>query len=364
MATLPSTYRAVVCHEYGQPLALDTRPIPAAEPGTAIVKVLSTLVDPSEKHRLLLSKRNPYFSQQPPFIPGSGAVGRVAALGKDATSLQVGQLVLLDCFVRGRDDPNAQILRGVFEGPTPAAKKLSHQPENCYPLDEKVLLSKVEQGGLEYGISDLPYLSKHSVAYGGLRSIDLKAGQTIIITPATGNHGGAAVQVASAMGARVIAVGRNAKALQDLKEKIPRVYPVQLTGDFAEDTKTLSQFGTIDAFMDFTPSSMASPLHLKACLAVTKTYGQGVLMGFPQGEISLSYGMMLAKNINIRARYMYDAEDVRGLIKLAERGLLKLGHSSGAQVVSYTLDQYGDAISRAAEQQTWGLQVIMHPFTE
>ena len=88
--SLPATYRALVCPEYGQPLALVTRPTPEPVPGSAVIKVLAALVDPSEKGRLLLAKRNFHFSQQPPFIPGNSAVGRVAAVPNDATSLQVG----------------------------------------------------------------------------------------------------------------------------------------------------------------------------------------------------------------------------------------------------------------------------------
>ncbi|OKL57881.1 hypothetical protein UA08_06708 [Talaromyces atroroseus] len=376
---LPSTYRAVVCHEYGQPLKLDTLPTPEAEPGSAVVQVLAALVDPSEQHRLIQSKRNPHFSQETPFIPGNGAVGRVAALGKDATSMKVGQLVLLEPFLRGRDDPNAQALRAVYEGPSPSAKRLTHQEglwrdgfwaeyvraplESCWPLDEAALLGPVDQGGLGYKISDLPYMMKHAIAYGGFRSIDLKPGETVIVTPATGNHGGAAVQIASAMGARVIAVGRNADTLKKLSENNARVHGVTLTGNVAEDVKILSQFGTIDAFMDFTPATMPSPLHLKSCVAAVKQYGKGVLMGFPYGEFSLPYGMMVGKNITIRAQFMYEASDMRSFVKLAERGLLKLGNGSGVEVIDgYTLEQYDEAVSKAAEQQSWGRQVIFEPF--
>ncbi|QKX57501.1 uncharacterized protein TRUGW13939_04615 [Talaromyces rugulosus] len=379
-SALPPTTRAVVCREYGKPLSFDTLQTPTAEPGSAVVKILAAIVDPSEKERLLLKERNVHFSQQPPFIPGNCAVGRIAALGKDATSLKLGQLVLLDPFTRGRDDPNAQIIRAVFEGPSPSAKALSHQEglwrdgfwteyarsplENCFPLDEKVLLGSVEQGGLGYGIGSIPYLMKHAVAYGGLRAIDLKAGETIIISPATGNHSGAAVQVATAMGARVIAVGRNAETLKLLAESNPRVHPVHLTGNVGQDVGLLTQFGTVDAFMDFTPSSMQNPLHMKACVLAVKQYGKGVLMGFPHGDFSLPYGLVIGKNITIRGQYMYEGEDVRGLIKLTERGLLKLGESSGARVLDYTLDQYNEAISKAAESQAWGLQVAIRPFTE
>ncbi|CRG88330.1 hypothetical protein PISL3812_05359 [Talaromyces islandicus] len=380
-ASLPPTYRAVVCREYGQPLSFETLQTPVAEPGSAVVKVLATLVDPSEKERLILKQRNVHFSQQPPFIPGNCGVGRVAALGKDATSLKVGQLVILDPFVRGRDDPNSQILRAVYEGPSPSAKQLSHPEglwrdgfwseytrtpmENCFPLDEKALLGSPEQGGLGYSIGALPYIMKNAVAYGGFRAIDLKAGETVIITPATGNHSGAAVQVATAMGARVIAVGRNKETLRHLAESNPRVETVTLTGNIGEDVALLTQFGTVDAFMDFTPSSMQNPLHMKACVLAVKQYGKGVLMGFPYGDFSLPYGLVIAKNLTIRGAYMYEGEDVRGIIKLAERGLLKLGPSSGIQLLdNYTLDQYDEAVTKAAENQSWGFQVAIRPSIE
>lgn len=372
--SLPATYRALVCRQYGKPLALETRPMLEAVPGTAVIKVLSALVDPSEKHRLLLAERNIHFSQQPPFIPGNCAVGRVAAIANDATTLQLGQLVLVECFVRGRDDPNAQALRAIYEGPTPSAKRLTHQDglwrdghwaeytraplETCWPLDEKALLGGVDQGGLGYKMSDIPYLAKHAIAYGAFRTIGLKAGETIVIGPATGNHSGASVQVASAMGARVIAVGRNTDALRKLAESIPRVQTVTLTGNPGEDVQRLSQFGPIDAFLDYTPSTMQTPPYLKAFVLSLKSYGRGVLTGFPQGDFSLPYGLMIGKNITIVGSFMYQPDDVRGLIKLAERGLLPLGKSSGAEVIDgYTLDQHNEAISKAHEYQTWGTQV-------
>ena len=68
--------------------------------------------------------------------------------------------------------------------------------ENCIPLDETRLLSSPEQGGLGYKTDDLGYLGFPLVAYGGLRDIDLKPGETIVVAPATGQFGGAAVQMA------------------------------------------------------------------------------------------------------------------------------------------------------------------------
>jgi D-arabinose 1-dehydrogenase-like Zn-dependent alcohol dehydrogenase len=374
---LPSTFRAILCHNYGQPPKLETLPMPEAIPGSAIVKILATPCQSTQKNLLLSS--NPHFTNPRPFIPGVSAVGRVAAVGSDAASLKIGQLVLLEPFVRGRDDGDAQILKGLFGGLSPAAQKLSENLwrngnwaeyarvplENCHALDEKVLLGKIEEGNLGYDVAELPYLATQLVAYGGFRSINLQAGETVVITPATGGFSGAAVEVASAMGARVIAVGRNAGTLQRLAENIPKVHPVQLTGDTEEDVRLLTQFGPIDAFMDFTPGRLPTPVHLKTCMSALRPYGRGVLMGFAHGDLSVNYGQMIMKNLTLKAQYMYDREDVKGMIKLAERGLLKLGKKAGVQILGqYKLEDWEKALDHAAETDGWGWQVVFRPFDE
>lgn len=77
--------------------------------------------------------------------------------------------------------------------------------ENCIPLSQS-LLAKPEDGGLGYAAEDLAQLPRLLVPFGGLRDIDVKVGETVIVSPATGAFDGAAVQVAVAMGARVIAM--------------------------------------------------------------------------------------------------------------------------------------------------------------
>ena len=61
-----------------------------------------------------------------PLVPGTSAIGRVAAVGPDATSLKPGQLVHVDCVIRGRDDPDNIFLAGIHEGYTEGSKKLMH----------------------------------------------------------------------------------------------------------------------------------------------------------------------------------------------------------------------------------------------
>ena len=143
-------------------------------------------------------------------VPGGTSVARVAAVGPDATTLKPGQLVYVHNFIAGRDNPDELCLFGFTSGFSPGTNSMVEKEwrdatlaeyskvplENCIPLDERRLLSAPEQGGLGYNIDDLAYLGFPLVAYGGLRDIDLKPGETIVIAPATGQFGAAAVQMA------------------------------------------------------------------------------------------------------------------------------------------------------------------------
>jgi D-arabinose 1-dehydrogenase-like Zn-dependent alcohol dehydrogenase len=65
----------------------------------------------------------------------------------------------------------------------------------------------------------------------------------VIVAPATGPFGLAAVKVALAMGARVIAMGRNAEVLKRLGQD-ERIKMVQISGNVEKDLKALKEFGT------------------------------------------------------------------------------------------------------------------------
>lgn len=77
-------------------------------------------------------------------------------------------------------------------------------------------------------MADLSILPRHPVTYGGFRSIDLKPRETVIAAPATGAYSGAAVEVASTVGARVSII--------------------QLNGNVEEDLASLMKFGPADTY--------------------------------------------------------------------------------------------------------------------
>lgn len=356
---LPPTCKALVFSE--KTFKIQDIPTPQAGPGSVLVRVLVSSVEHSVKS--LTTGGVPGLISPSSFVPGARAIGRIVAIGPDTTTLQVGQLVTLEPFLRGRDNPEVSFLWGfgVFGG-DPRAIKLQQEHwkdgcfsqyaraplENCYALNEKLLLGPPSEGGLGYKMADLLILARHMVAYGGLRSIDLKAGETIVIAPATGAYSGAAVDVALAMGARVIALGRNLKALEALAATHPRVSILQLKNDFQEDLVALKKFGTIDAYLDISPAVANDSTHVRSCFMALKPYGRVSLMGVLQKDVAIPYFMATIKNLTIKGQYMYEREDVRGVIKMAEAGVLKLGAAAGHEIVGqFKLDELDKAFEVA-----------------
>ena len=59
--------------------------------------------------------------------------------------------------------------------------------------------------------------------------------------------------------------------------------------------------------------------------------------------------MATSKNLTIHGQYMYERADVRGLIKLAESGVLKLGKGGGQEVFEqFKLEEVNKAFEAAA----------------
>lgn len=370
---LPITHRALVLTSVSEPLAVQTIPTPLPGPGSAIIQVLAASVAPYMREIYDGTRWTAYPTR---FVTGNSAVGRIAAVGPDATLLRPGQLVFADCTIRGRDDPTAAFLHGIHEGFTDGSRKLMHGEwrdstyaeyakvplENCFVLDEKRLVGKPAEGGLGYSFGNLAYIATSLVPFGGLRDIDIKAGETVIICPATGSFGGAAVSAALAMGARVIAMGRNLDALKGLATLSERVEIVQTTGDVQADAKALQKLGSIDACFEISPPTAANPTYLKSAILSLRPGGRVSLMGGISGDVSVPFDVIMHRNLRLQGKWMYNRDDITPLIKLVEVGLLKLDESAGVQIVGeFALEDWDEAFTAAAENSGRGRLVLIKP---
>lgn len=218
-------------------------------------------------------------------------------------------------------------------------------------------------GGLGLQIPDLLQISANTIPYASLRRINLQAGERIIVTPATGHHSAAAVDIAVAMGAQVIAASRNADGLAKVKSMYPRINTVQLTGDLATDSKALAAFGVVDAIIDVGPPKATGSNSLAAAISTLRPYGRISLSGGREDEsIPIPYMSAMLNNWTIQGQFMFEREDQLGAIKLAESGLLRLGEASGHSVIAtYGLDGIMEALDKAVENSGPGRIVCLKP---
>ncbi|KAI8717957.1 ADH-zinc-N domain-containing protein [Fusarium sp. LHS14.1] len=373
---IPSEHRVLILEEAGKPLSLEVRPTPKAGPGSVVVRVLAVSLrantprvyqDPQSGHPL-----------PTPFVPGFMAIARVAEIGPDTTHLQPGDLVLFDPYILGRDDPNAKYISGMMQGFNEGSKKLAHGEwrdstlaeyaklplENCHPLDEKRLLGDVKDGGLGYTLDDLTHFFSMLIPFGGLADVDVKAGDTAIIAPATGRYGSAAVHVALAMGARVIAIGRNATVLSQLSSIHPtRLRTVQITGDAEKDTKALSEAagpGGVDVFWDMSPPGAGKSTHFTSSLNALKEGARVSLLGSVSSGVSFDYMQIMFKALTIKGTWMCTREQTRRLISMAETGVLPLGSRAGMRPVrKFGFEEWKEALNVAAERIEPGEIVVV-----
>jgi alcohol dehydrogenase len=196
-------------------------------------------------------------------------------------------------------------------------------------------------------------LSVCLVPYGGLLAADLKAGETVLVSGATGNFGSAAVAVALAMGAGcVVAPGRNQDVLEDLRRRFgERLRTVTLSGDEVQDRERMKRAapGPVDVVLDLLPPS-AGPTPVRSAAMTVREYGRVVLMGgvgmLGGDDLALPYPWIMRNNITVRGQWLCPREANPRLIELARSGLLDLDLFD---VTEFSLDDAEKAIAYAAE---------------
>lgn len=370
MHDISTHYHALVLDRIGADMRIEQRLMPQAGPGSIVVRILESSVL-SYQSDIYDGKRQ--YPLTTPIVGGCSAVGRVVAAGPDATILAPGQLVWVDCVVRARDDPSAVYLWGIHDGSSPGSQKLSREIwhdgtfaefakvpiENCIPLNEVRLCKE-----LGYSARELIYLSHLLVPFGGLRTIDLKPGETVVVCPSTGGYSGAAVQVALAIGARVIATGRNETELARLKAFVLKGTPwanietVKVTGNEEADTASIKAFGTIDAVLDLSPPAAAQSTHLPSAIASLRRGGRISVMG-SVGQPIVGWNF-LSYDLQLKGKLMYEREDLVLFVKMLEAGLFARG-TDLVETKSFALEDWKAAFDTAAEYTGVGRIVTITP---
>jgi NADPH2:quinone reductase len=155
-------------------------PTPLPGPGEVLIKIEAASLNFPD----LLIVQNKYQMKPPlPFVPGSEFAGVIEALGKDVKDLKIGQRV---ACLQGT---------GGFATHTVAPAKI------CLPLTDSF-------NAVDAAAFIMIYATSHHAI---VDRADLKQGETILILGAAGGVGSSAIQIAKALGARVIAAASTAE---------------------------------------------------------------------------------------------------------------------------------------------------------
>lgn len=357
--------KAAVLKAFGSPLVVETVPAPVLGTGEVIVDVAATRVL-AYANEVFSGKRN--YLLDVPVIPGPGGIGRVRAVGPDATRLAVGDWVICDPTVRSRDDAQAPdiLLQGWTAGDAGGGLRLQkHFTHGSFAEQMRVPTENVTPiGNIDDSEASLwCALGTLLVPYGGLAAANLTAGETVLINGATGAFGSAGVAVALAMGASaVIATGRNEKALDDLVRRFgSRVRTARMLGNEEDDRARIREAaaGPIDCVLDLLPPA-ASASQVRTAALTVRPHGRVVLMGglTGNGGVELPYTWLMRNGITLRGQFMYSRADTRRMIGLVRAGLIDLNEF---QVTPFGLDRVNDAVAHAASNARPFKMTVIRP---
>jgi NADPH2:quinone reductase len=244
--------RALVCNEYGPPetLSIEELDDPVAQANQVVVDVMAAGINFPD----VLQIAGQYQVRiPPPFVPGNEAAGIVAAIGDGVSHVAVGDNVVLVT-------PNG----GAFA-------------EKC--VVDKASVSQLPEGlSYEQGAG---FTVTYGTSYHALKqSADLRAGETILILGAAGGVGITAVEIAKAMGARVIAAASSAEKLEFAKsagaDELINYSDVPLK----DAVKELSDGKGVDVVYDPVGGDLA-----QQALRATARHGRYLIIGFASGDI-------------------------------------------------------------------------------
>jgi NADPH2:quinone reductase len=172
--------KAVRIHEYGGPEVLVYEDVPMPEPGAGqlLVKIAAATVNPNDV--AVREDRYPT-PKQPPKILGSDGAGVIERIGADVTAAKPGDRVAFSGLGVGSEGSYAEYA-------LIADAQVVHIPEGLSFVDAAAI-------GMTF-----PAAYYALVTRGALRE-----GETVLVQGASGGVGSASVQLARALGARVLA---------------------------------------------------------------------------------------------------------------------------------------------------------------
>jgi len=325
--------RAIIVDEFGPPERLRVAEVPSPQPGLGEVLV-EVHAAPVNYVDLLVVGGTYQFLPARPFIPGKGPAGVVMALGPGVDAPQVGDRVL------------AMAEEGGY------AELVALRADRCYRLPSRMSFAEAASLSLVY-----------DTAWFALRErARLAPGETVLVLGASGGVGQAAVQLARAMGARVLAgVSRPERTMAVRAAGADAVIDLShenLRDSLREQVWAVTDGRGADVILDPLGGEVFA-----AALRALAWCGRLVVIGFAAGHIpTLKANYLLLKNIEVSGLQVSDYRKQRpaqmaacfaDIFELYEAGRIE---PAAPQV--FPPDQAGEALARLRDRRLSGRAVL------
>ena len=322
--------KALVCTRFGPADLLEYRDVPSmtAGEGEVVVSVKAASVNFPD---VLIIENKYQFKPPLPFSPGSELAGVVKEVGLGVTSVKPGDRIM------------AFTIHGAFaEEVTLDAHRVLPIPEGMdFPMSAALLLT---YGTMDHGLRD-----RGAVA----------PDETVLVLGASGGIGLASIEIAKALGARVIACASSEDKLAACRDHGADAVINYLTEDLRARIKVLTDSRGADVIVDPVGGPFTEP-----ALRSIAWRGRLLVVGFAAGEIpKIPLNLTLLKGCSIVGVFWGDflrrepaafAASVEQLGKWFSEGKIK-PHISG----TFPLARAADAMKLMAERKVVGKLVVV-----
>ncbi|ORA50708.1 zinc-dependent alcohol dehydrogenase [Mycolicibacterium chubuense] len=303
--------RAAVVHQLSSPLTIDELELPKPDYGEALVKLETSGVCHTDLHA---AHGDWPVKPTPPFVPGHEGYGTVVAVGDGVDDLKVGDKVgnawLWSACGR------CEYCRTGWE------TLCEHQRNGGYTVNGSfgsyMLVNAAYAARIPDGVDPVevaPILCAGVTVYKGLKVTDTRPGQWVAIS-GIGGLGHVAVQYATAMGLRVVAID-----VDDAKLALA----TSLGAEVVVNARTADVVAEVRNATGGVHGVLVTAVHPEAfgqAIGLARRGGTIVFVGLPPGDFPASIFDIVLKGLTIRGSIVGTRQDMVEAIDFFARGLI------------------------------------------
>ena len=322
-SSLSATMRAVLLTGHGGPEKLvyrDDVPVPAPAPGEVLIEVTACGMNNTD----VWVRQGAYGTEEDagavstwrrqgntltfPRIQGTDSVGRIVAVGDGVSPSRIGERVMVDFSIYNRDDDSLADIDYMGHGRDGGYAEYQALPaENAHVVDTPMT-------DIELATFCCAYLTGEQM----LERANLKAGERVLVTGASGGVGSGIVQLARARGAipyALVGPGKE-QAVKDIGAEavITRGAP-----DLIAVMNEVTGGQPIDVVADLVGGAIFNDL-----LRILRPEGRYTTAGAIAGPVvQLDLRTMYLKQLQLHGSSQGTRGDFRRIVRYIEQGLIK-----------------------------------------